>query len=352
MAQDRIRFTEESLTEEGFNNCAAKLLSPGTILVSIFATIGRTAVLDVPAATNQAIVGVFPKNVEQLSPAFLRHFLDSCVEQLSLRARGVAQVNINSGVLRSLEVPVPEVGEQRRIAAVLDQAEALRSQRRRALALLERMAVSSLDTMLLDRDSKKWPVVAMGEIAQVQGGLQVTAARKSLPLELPYLRVANVFRGRLDLSEIKEIRVSAAEAARTALAKNDLLIVEGHGNPAEIGRAALWTGEISPCVHQNHIIRARLDAERAVAAYACAYLNSVEGRRHLLRSGKTTSGLNTISVSNVRDTPVLLPPLEQQRSFASAVANIAELSKVHSSALANLGSLFASLQHRAFSGQL
>jgi hypothetical protein len=138
----------------------------------------------------------------------------------------------------------------------------------------------------------------------VQGGLQVSSARKTCPREVPYLRVANVFRGFLDLSVIKTLRATDAEIARTTLVRDDLLIVEGHGNPHEIGRGALWDGSISGCVHQNHIIRVRLDGEKLVPIYACEYLNSPGGRRHLLRAGKTTSGLNTISVSEVRAAPI------------------------------------------------
>ncbi|MEO5897507.1 MAG: restriction endonuclease subunit S, partial [Vicinamibacterales bacterium] len=68
---------------------------------------------------------------------------------------------------------------------------------------------------------------------------------------MPYLRVANVYRGVLDLREIKTIRATEAEIARTTLLKDDFLVVEGHGNPSEVGRGALWDGSIPGCVHQN-----------------------------------------------------------------------------------------------------
>ena len=73
----------------------------------------------------------------------------------------------------------------------------------------------------------------------------------------PYLRVANVYANRLELDDVAEIGLTDAEFAKTKLAKDDLLIVEGNGSLDQIGRAALWTGEITDCVHQNHIIRWR-----------------------------------------------------------------------------------------------
>jgi type I restriction enzyme S subunit len=133
---------------------------------------------------------------------------------------------------------------------------------------------------------------------------------------------------------------------------NNNLIVEGHGDPAEIGRGALWNGSIAGCVHQNHIIRVRFKDEKLVPPYVCEYLNSAGGRRHLLRAGKTTSGLNTISISDARATPVALPPVPLQHEFARRVAAVEKLKTAHRASLADMDALFASLQHRAFRGEL
>ena len=265
-----------------------------------------------------------------------------------------SMTNITQSDIRTAPIYLPPLPEQRRIAAILDQAETLRTQRRAALAQLDSLTESLFLDMFGDPvvNPKGWPLSTIGEISEVQGGLQVTTARKNLPIEIPYLRVANVYRGVLALSEIKTIRVTAAEVARTTLKKNDLLLVEGHGNPNEIGRAALWTGEISECVHQNHLIRARFNMNKVAPMFACEYVNSQGGRQHLLRAGKSTSGLNTISVSNVRATPVALPPLPLQQTFATRIQAIEALKATHRAALAQLDALFASLQQRAFAGQL
>ena len=288
---------------------------------------------------------------------YLLHFL----RQQNIRLAGERRMTGSAGqrrvpekFLAELEISIPPLPEQRRIAEVLDRAEALRAKRRAALAQLDTLTQSIFLDLFGDpaTNPKGWPVSTIGEVADVQGGLQVTSARKSCPREVPYLRVANVYRGYLDLSEIKTIRATDAEIARTTLEKNDLLVVEGHGNPAEIGRGALWNGSIAGCVHQNHIIRARFRAGKIVPLYVCEYFNSPGGRRHLLRAGKTTSGLNTISVSDVRGTPVALPPLGLQSQFANRIAAVDKLKSAHRASLAKLDALFASLQHRAFRGEL
>jgi len=253
--------------------------------------------------------------------------------------------------LNDIQIPLPPLAEQKRIAGILDAADALRAKRREALAQLDTLLQATfLD--LFGRNGSQWPVSIIGDVASVQGGVQVTTKRRSLPIEVPYLRVANVYRNRLDLNEIKQIRVTQAELHRVLLNKDDLLIVEGHGNPEEIGRGAIWDGSLNPCVHQNHLIRARFDESIILPLFACTYLNSGSGSRHLKRAGKTTSGLNTISVSQVRQTPIPLPPIELQRKYTDAAELIEKQKSKMRTHLAELDALFAALQSRAFRGEL
>ena len=295
---------------------------------------------------------------EKVFPKYLRHVLvgDPFHQQFMQTVSGVggSLLRARPAFVASIQIPLPPLKEQRRIAAILDQAETLRTQRRAALALLDSLTQSLFLDMFGDpvTNPKGWSMSTIGDLAEVQGGLQVTSARKNLPVEVLYLRVANVYRGVLDLSEIKTIRATPAEIQRTTLVKNDLLVVEGHGNPNEIGRAALWNGEIEQCVHQNHLIRARFDFKKVEPVFASEYVNSPGGRQHLLRAGKSTSGLNTISVSNVRETPIALPPLPLQQTFATRIAAIEALKATHRRALAALDALFASLQQRAFHCEL
>jgi len=276
------------------------------------------------------------------------------LRRLLSRTQATGVPHINLGILKRFPVTLPDLTEQRRIAEVLDRAEALRAKRRAALAQLDTLTQALFHDFFGDpaTNPKEWPVSRVGDAADVQGGLQVSSARKTCPREVPYLRVANVFRGFLDLSEVKTLRATDAEIARTTLVSDDLLIVEGHGNPDEIGRGALWDGSIIGCVHQNHIIRVQFHGEKLVPIYACEYLNSPGGRRHLLRAGKTTSGLNTISVSEVRAAPIALPPLTLQHDFARRVASVEKLKTAHRASLAELDALFAALQQRAFRGEL
>jgi type I restriction enzyme S subunit len=289
---------------------------------------------------------------DRIDSRFLYHFLRT-IDFYRL-ASTTTVPSLRKSDVAKIVVPLPSSEDQRRIAAVLDQAEALRAKRRAAIALLDTLTQSIFLDMFGDpaTNPKRWDIAVVKDVAEVQGGLQVTSARNSHPRQIPYLRVANVYRGCLDLRETKQIRATDAEVARTLLRKDDFLVVEGHGNPSEVGRGALWDGSIAECVHQNHLIRVRFNADRIVPRFGSEFLNSVGGRSFLLRAGNTTSGLNTISVADVRATPILVPPLELQRMFERRAAAVEMLRARHHKFSRELDALFASLQHRAFRGEL
>ncbi len=348
-----IERTKRRIRPEGI--ARSRLVAPGDFLLTNSMSFGRPYIMRTSGCIHDGWL-VLGKKRDGIDQDFFYRLLgsDTVYAAFARLAAGATVKNLNIDLVKGVEVPVPPFDEQRRIAAILDQADALRAQRRRALAELDKLAQVVFVEMFGDTvtNSMEWPFLPIGKLADVQGGLQVTSARKELPIKVPYLRVANVHRGYLLLDEIKTIRATAAEVARTTLCHHDLLVVEGHGNPEEIGRAALWSGELRSCVHQNHLIRVRFDNSKVDPVYACTYMNSTGGRRHLLRASKTTSGLNTISVSNVREAPVALPPVELQKTFAARVGAIEAHKATRSAALAESDALFTSLQHHAFSGAL
>ncbi|HZH17250.1 MAG TPA: restriction endonuclease subunit S [Archangium sp.] len=349
-----ITDTEERITRAALDETSIKLVPSGALLLAMYgATVGRVGILGVPATTNQAVCHIIP-DPKVSDVRYLFHAFRARISHLLSRRVGGAQPNISQGIVRDFVVPLPPLVEQRQTAGVLDRAEVLRAMRCAAISQLENLTQSVFLDLFGDpvTNPKGWPVECVGDVADAQSGLQVSSIRQKLPLEVQYLRVANVYRGYLDLAEVKTFRATESEVARTMLVKGDLLIVEGHGNPDEIGRCALWDGSIACCVHQNHLIRVRFDASRVLPDYASAFLNSSGGRRHLLRAGRTTSGLNTISVSDVRDAPISIPPLQLQREFLEHVAAVQRLKMAHRASLAEMDALFAALQHRAFRGGL
>lgn len=116
-----IKDTEEYITEIGLKNSSAKIFSKGTILYSIFATLGEVAILDIEATTNQAIAGINITN-NNVNLLFLMYYLKSIKKEISNKGRGVAQNNLNLSMLKQIEIPLPPLKEQGRIVGILDLA--------------------------------------------------------------------------------------------------------------------------------------------------------------------------------------------------------------------------------------
>lgn len=179
-----------------------------------------------------------------------------------------------------------------------------------------------------------WSWTQIDNCFLVSGGIQKTGKRRPAGNSFPYLRVANVQRGRLDLAEIEEFELFNGELERYQLEPGDLLVVEGNGSESEIGRCARWGGELDECVHQNHLIRCR-PLDRDLEAFALLYLNSPTGTAAMRRLAVTTSGLYNLSVGKIRAISVPLPPREEQQRIVSRVAELMSLCDTLQSALAN-----------------
>ena len=350
---------ERHISAAGAPSRARQLLKAGDIVVSTVRP-NLNAVAVIPDRLHGSIGStgfcVLRCEPDHLNNQYLFHWLrtPAFVAQMVRLATGQSYPAVSDAIIERSTLPLPRIEEQRRIAAILDQAEALRSKRRQALAKLDTLTQSLFLEMFGDpgNNPKQWESQEIGEVADVQGGLQVTPSRRHHLIQAPYLRVANVYRERLDLNEVKTMGASPSEFARTQLKRDDLLIVEGHGNPAEIGRCAVWDGSISRCIHQNHLIRVRFNHDILMPSFGSSFLNSPVGRSQLLRAAKTTSGLNTINVSNVKRVKLMIPPLTLQTQYDERSLEIQKAKNVVVRQQERLSFVFASLQHRAFHGEL
>jgi type I restriction enzyme S subunit len=187
---------------------------------------------------------------------------------------------------------------------------------------LEQWGVRQVTDQLLGLNhlpETKFPVALLGNYATVSYGIQKSPANRPGQHARPYLRVANVRKGYLDLTEIKEINVPDAELDYYRLEPGDILFVEGNGSRAELGRVGMWNGEIENCVHQNHLIKVRVNPEKLDPEYVMTWFNTELGRGHFFRSAKTSSGLGTINSREVREAPIPVPPLQVQQSMLERV---------------------------------
>lgn len=165
--------------------------------------------------------------------------------------------------------------------------------------------------------STVWPMVALSDVGKVSYGLQKSPANRPGKHSRPYLRVANVQRSVLDLAEMKYMEVPDEDMPKLRLMDGDVLLCEGN-SPDLVGRGAIWRNQIPDCIHQNHVLRVRVDQSRLLPDFLLAVINSSHGQAYFRSKAKRTTNLASINSTEVAALPVPLPPLEQQQAMLIA----------------------------------
>lgn len=174
--------------------------------------------------------------------------------------------------------------------------------------------------------SAKWPMVSLSSVGKVSYGLQKSPANRPGKHSRPYLRVANVQRGVLDLAELKYMDVPDEDMPKLRLMDGDVLLCEGN-SPDLVGRGAIWRDEIPDCIHQNHVLRVRVDPSKLLPDFLLAVINSSHGQAYFRSKAKRTTNLASINSTEVAALPVPLPPTDRQEALVTALADNEKASK-------------------------
>lgn len=302
---------------------------------------------------------------KKLASGFLLHYLqDDAAKRHFLRtANGLTRFGLGLKAVASLPITLPPPHEQAAIACVLDAVdtalEHTRAAVERARVLDHALLHDLLERGLGPRGTPSskypptWTVRRVDEVAEVGSGVtlgkDVSGFRS---VELPYLRVANVQDGHLDLSTIKTVRVRADEVDNYRLEVGDVLMTEG-GDIDKLGRGTIWEGQISNCLHQNHIFRIRPNRKLLEPAFYALVVESDIAKRYFNRVAKRTTNLASTNKTQVRAFRFPVPPtVEEQQE----IANIMKASKAEISALVTkqvaLVALKRSLMHDLLTGRV
>jgi type I restriction enzyme S subunit len=310
-----------------------------------------------------------------IDPDFLAHRLR--LEALLARwadgtARGVGIHHLGSTRLAVWEIELPPAREQSRIVAELERrlshidaaVAGLRIAAKRLSAARDSVLWSAVipHTTAQSKDDglpslpAGWAWSVLGDVADVAGGVTKDSKKQDDPtfVEVPYLRVANVQRGFLDLTQVTNIRVSPEKAQALRLVDGDILFNEG-GDRDKLGRGWVWEGQIADCIHQNHVFRARLREPRLHPKFV-SWVGNTFGRRWFEAAGKQTTNLASINMTALRTFPVPLPPaglvvgLVAETERRLSLIDAAE--RIVAANLRRAAQLRKSLLFAAFSGQL
>ncbi len=249
-------------------------------------------------------------------PEFLPFFMQSdlFMNRAVEISVGSLSPTINWKTMAMQEFALPPLKDQCEIVQVLAAAQECADAYQASEAGLRTLLLSRTDELFSGQMDDEAKAQVIGDIAEVQYGLTINAKRRTIEKQLPYLRVANVQRFHIDLSEVKDVGVDSKDDG-CILQRYDILVVEGHADVAELGRASIWEEQLPICLHQNHLIRIRCRPE-VDPYYVLEYVNSPAGRAYFRGRGKSTSGLNTLNSTVVREMPIPIPPLAAQKSIA------------------------------------
>lgn len=252
--------------------------------------------------------------------------------------------------LKRKEVPVPPLPEQRRIAQILDKAEALRAKRRAALAKLDTLAQSIFLEMFGDpaMNPKKWPVVTIRDL--LESASYGTSEKSASSGDFPVIRMNNITStGGMDFTDLKYMDLDPSMHDRYLVNYGDVLF--NRTNSAElVGKSAIFRSK-TKMAYAGYLVRLRVSKSND-PEYLSSFLNTSYSKRILRGMCKSIIGMANINASEIQKMSIPKPPLPLQQAFARRVEAIETLKAAHRASLAKLDALFASLQHRAFRGEL
>lgn len=274
--------------------------------------------------------------------------------KISSLSRGANINNLRKENITSLDIPIPPLETQQKIVSILEKAEETKKLRAQADELTQKLLQSVFLEMFGDpvANPNNWKEIKLKDVSEIVSG--VTKGRKLTgknTVFVPYLRVANVQDGYLDLTEIKDIEVLPSDVEKYALQDGDILLTEG-GDPDKLGRGTVWNKQIPTCIHQNHIFRVRVNKEFLVPEYLSMLIGSAYGKMYFLKSAKQTTGIASINSTQLKNFPALIAPLDLQLKFAEIVHQVEKTSESQNQSSFEINNLFDALMQKAFTGEL
>ncbi|RRV13906.1 restriction endonuclease subunit S [Stutzerimonas xanthomarina] len=293
---------------------------------------------------------------ERLDQGYLLRFLPAVLKDIEDRTPFVTVKHLSVKSLREIEIPLPPLPEQRRIAAILDKADALRAKRREAIAKLDQLLQSVFLEMFGDpvTNPKCWEFQRVGNIL----------ARKSCngayyPSECyvpvggtPMVHMSDAFYGTVRKASLKRVAVPEKDIVKYGLSPNDILVSR---------RSLTYEGSAKPCliedigeplIFESSLIRLTPDTEKVIPIYLYHFLNNTRARSKYVFKHVTKSTISGISQSGLHEVEIMIPAIELQENFAQVVSKI----ETHQRELVKAGitadQLFQSLQQQAFTGTL
>jgi len=345
---------KRTITEQGLQNSSAKIVPPGTLLVAMYgASIGKLGIAEIPCATNQAIA-FCQCDPKILTTRFLFYYLLAARPKLIRIGRGGAQPNISQEILKELSLSVPSLAEQNRVANLLYKADRLRRARRYALELTDTFLPAAFLELFGDpkQNPNGWPQRQFSAVCSKFSDGPFGSNLKSSDYRSSGVRVVRL--QNIGVGEfLDDDKAFVSKEHFAALQKHSCfpgdVLIGTMGDPNL--RACRQPINIPIALNKADCIQARPDPKHLNALYLQGLLN-IPSTLHLVPGMVHGQTRARVSMGELARLTIPVPPLPLQQKFAALVERVERLRAVQRQALRQAEHLFASLLHRAFSGEL
>ncbi len=338
--------TEEYITVEGLQAINNRIFPKGSILLAMYGSIGKLAIAGRDISCNQAILGIQIKDKEHLDINYLRLWLTSIKATLEFQGRGVTQQNISKSIVEKLEIPLPPLEEQRRIAAILDKADGVRRKRKEAIRLTEELLRSTFLEMFGDpvTNPKGWEVSPFGSLGKLDRGKSKHRPRNDPSLlggKYPLIQTGDVANSKGVIKKYTQTYSDKGLAQSRMWPAGTLCITIA----ANIAQTGILT--FDSCFPDS--IVGFKPNNRVTTEYIQAWLGFLQPR---LEDLAPQSAQKNINLQMLRELDVPVPPVDLQSKFSEFVKRIGNNSRNYEKSEAVIDNLFNSLLQRAFRGEL
>ena len=317
---------DEYITQAGLEGSSAKILSKGTVLYTIFATLGEAGILTIDACTNQAIAGITIKNQDEVLADYLYYYLKSKKSYINNLGRGVAQNNINLSILRNLEIPLPALSVQRQTVDILDKTAKVIEYRRQQLQNLDDLVKARFVEMFGDpvQNSLKWVTKSLLEMGYCKNGVNFHSGDSGIEIHCLGVGDFKDYSVVDGTDYLPTISLSEEPPEESMLQDGDIVFVRSNGNKALVGRCLVVYPHNTPTTYSGFCIRYRLTSNEVNTSYLLRVLKADSMRKKMIGRGANIQNLNQKTLATLN---IPIPPMELQEQFAEFV-NQTDKSKV------------------------
>jgi type I restriction enzyme S subunit len=334
------------------------------MLMSFKLTIGRVAKLGISAYHNEAIISIFPKDRDILLDDYLFYYL-SQIDYAQYQDTAVKGMTLNKGKIDRLEIALPPIPEQRRIAYVLTTVQTAIEQQARLIALtreLKSALMRKLFTEGLRKEKQKeteiglvpegWDVVPMQRVAK--DGFQNGAFIKkpTIGKGVLFANVVDMYREvHLDFGQLERIDVDVSKIQQYLLEENDVLVVRSSLKREGVGQNCVVKNLNEPVFYDCHLIRIKPDTMRIVPEFLSYFWRSEKGKQDLIQRSKTTT-MTTINQATLAGALMPVPPYDEQSQITNVLLSLDAKTRLHRQQQEKLEELFRTLLHQLMKGQV